>query len=136
MVIDGDGHCNEPRDVFDRYLEKEFRDRGPKVVDAGSLRWMIEGKFLPRPVGTWGHGSASGFFGTSMASKGMAATSQSLDDISGRLKDLDKEGIDIQVAYPTLWRWLLTSTTAISPRRCVEPTTTTARKSVRLLAAG
>jgi hypothetical protein len=35
MVIDGDGHCNEPRDLFDRYLEKEFRPRGPKVVDAG-----------------------------------------------------------------------------------------------------
>ena len=27
MVIDGDGHCNEPRDLFDRYLEKEFRER-------------------------------------------------------------------------------------------------------------
>ena len=52
MVIDGDGHCNEPRDLFDRYLEKEFRERGPKVVDASGTRWMIEGKFLPRPVGT------------------------------------------------------------------------------------
>jgi hypothetical protein len=48
MVIDGDGHCNEPGDLFDRYLEKEFRERGPKVVDAGGRRWMIEGKFLPR----------------------------------------------------------------------------------------
>jgi predicted TIM-barrel fold metal-dependent hydrolase len=63
---------------------------------------MIEGKFLPRPVGTWGHGSSSGFFGTSMAAKGMAATSQSLDDIQGRLKDMDKEGIDIQVVYPNI----------------------------------
>ena len=63
---------------------------------------MIEGKFLPRPVGTWGHGSSRGFFGTSMAAKGMAATSQSLDDIQGRLKDLDKEGIDIQVVYPNI----------------------------------
>ena len=61
MVIDGDGHCNEPRDLFDRYLEKEFRERGPKVVDASGTRWMIEGKFLPRPVGTWGHGSSSGY---------------------------------------------------------------------------
>ena len=91
MVIDGDAHCNEPRDLFDRYLEKEFRDRGPKVVDAGGLRWMIEGKFLPRPVGNWGHGSSSGFFGTNLTQRGMAASSQSLDDIDGRLKDMDKE---------------------------------------------
>ena len=31
------GHCNEPRDLFERYLEKEFRDRGPKVVDAAGF---------------------------------------------------------------------------------------------------
>ena len=100
MVIDGDGHCNEPRDLFDRYLEKEFRERGPKVVDASGTRWMIEGKFLPRPVGTWGHGSSSGYFGTNMSKKGMATTTQSLDDVPGRLKDLDTEGIDVQVVYP------------------------------------
>lgn len=86
MVIDGDGHCNEPRDLFDRYLEKEFRERGPKVVNAHGMRWMIEGKFLPRPVGTWGHGTSSGYFGTNMAKKGMATTTQSLDDVSGRLR--------------------------------------------------
>src|SRR5438045_2787001 len=74
MVIDGDGHCNEPKDLFENYLEKEFRDRGPKVVDASGLRWMVEGKLLPRPLGIWGHGSASGFFGTGMKAKGMAAT--------------------------------------------------------------
>src|SRR2546428_3103951 len=102
MVIDGDGHCNEPRELFDRYLDKEFSDRGPKVVDAGGLRWMIEGKFLPRPVGTWGHGASSGYFGTHMREKGMANSSQSLDDIQGRLKDLDKEGIDVQVVYPNI----------------------------------
>src|SRR5688572_13356888 len=102
MVIDGDGHCNEPRDLFDRYLEKEFRERGPKVVDAHGMRWMIEGKFLPRPVGTWGHGSSSGYFGTNMAKKGMATTTQSLDDVYGRLKDLDTEGIDVQVVYPNI----------------------------------
>jgi uncharacterized protein len=102
VVIDGDGHCNEPRDLFDRYLEKEFRERGPKVVDASGTRWMIEGKFLPRPVGTWGHGTSSGYFGTNMARKGMATTTQSLDDVPGRLKDLDTEGIDVQVVYPNI----------------------------------
>lgn len=58
MVIDGDAHCNEPKDLFDRYLEKEFRDCGPRAVDAGGMRWLVEGKFLPRPVGNWGDGSS------------------------------------------------------------------------------
>jgi hypothetical protein len=51
MVIDGDAHCNEPRDLFDRYLEKEFRGRGPKVVNAGGLRWSKE-NFCRVPWGT------------------------------------------------------------------------------------
>jgi predicted TIM-barrel fold metal-dependent hydrolase len=32
----------------------------------------------------------------------MATTTQSLDDVPGRLKDLDTEGIDIQVVYPNI----------------------------------
>lgn len=133
MVIDGDGHCNEPRDLFDRYLEKEFRERGPKVVNAHGMRWMIEGKFLPRPVGTWGHGTSSGYFGTNMAKKGMATTTQSLDDVSGRLKDLDTEGIDIQVVYPILQRWRPISMTETSRLQCVAPTTTTSPNSLEVL---
>ena len=30
MVIDADAHANEPIDLFDRYLEKEFKDHGPQ----------------------------------------------------------------------------------------------------------
>lgn len=102
MVIDADAHSNEPRDLFDRYLEKDFRDRGPKVVDVnGILYWMVEGKLLPRPVGNWGHGTASGYL-FQRGKPDMALSSPGLDDVQGRLKDLDKEGIDVQVVYPNI----------------------------------
>jgi hypothetical protein len=102
MVIDADAHANEPRDLFDRYLEKEFRDRGPKVVEVGKvLYWMVEGKLFPRPLGNYGHGTPNGY----LFQKGkpdMAISSPGLDDVEGRLKDMDKEGIDIQVVYPNI----------------------------------
>ena len=102
MVIDADGHANEPNDLFDRYLEKEFKEHGPKVVQIGQVQyWMVEGKLLPRPVGTFGHGTPNGY----LFKKGkpdMAINSPGLDDVQGRLKDLDKEGIDVQVAYPNI----------------------------------
>ena len=40
MVIDADGHANEPNDLFDRYLEKEFKSIGPKVVEIGDVRLL------------------------------------------------------------------------------------------------
>jgi len=62
---------------------------------------MVEGKLFPRPVGNWGHGTPNGY----LFQKGkpdMAISSPGLDDVDGRLKDLDKEGIDIQVVYPNI----------------------------------
>ena len=120
MVIDGDGHCNEPRDLFDRYLEKDFRERGPRVVDAGGRRWMIEGKFLPRPVGTWGHGSSSDYFVPTWPKREWPPDAIA-DYIPGRLKDLDNPGIDIQVGVSDIMAMASHSTTAIRPRRAQVP---------------
>ncbi len=102
MVIDADAHANEPIDLFDRYLEKEYKDHGPQVIQVrgGVHFWMVEGKLFPRPVGNWGHGTPSGY--VNMGRPDMAITSPGLDDVQGRLKDMDKEGIDIQVVYPNI----------------------------------
>src|ERR1051325_5424531 len=101
LVIDADGHSNEPRDLFERYLEKEYRSRGPIVVEARGVHyWMVDGKLFPRPVGNFGHGTPGGFL--NMGRPDMAITSPGLDDVGGRLKDLDKEGIDVQVVYPNI----------------------------------
>ena len=102
MVIDADAHANEPIDLFDRYLEREYKDHGPQVIQVrgGVHFWMVEGKLFPRPVGNWGHGTPSGY--VNMGRPDMAITSPGLDDVQGRLKDMDKEGIDIQVVYPNI----------------------------------
>ena len=44
MVIDADAHANEPRDLFDRYLEKDFRDSGPKVVEIDKVALLDGGR--------------------------------------------------------------------------------------------
>ena len=113
--------------------KRSFVTCGPKVVDADGLRWMIEGKFLPRPVGTWGHGTSSGYFGTNMAKKGMATTTQSLDDVPGRLEGSGHRGnrhSSRLSEYSGAWHRI--STTAISPPRCAAPTTTTSPNSREL----
>src|ERR1041384_7388077 len=57
-VIDADGHILEPVDLWDTYIDPEFRERRPRFVvdDNGKERLSVEGKLLgnPRGIGSLG----------------------------------------------------------------------------------
>src|SRR5437879_13840134 len=57
-VIDADGHILEPLDLWDRYIDPEFRERRPRFVidENGKERLGVEGKLLgnPRGIGSLG----------------------------------------------------------------------------------
>jgi uncharacterized protein len=88
-VVDADGHVNEPEDLWAAYLPAEFLDRAPRRVrdDEGRPRNIIGGEMLDpipmaaawsepgRPTGGW--------------------------DPRARLADMDAEGIDQAVLFPT-----------------------------------
>lgn len=101
MIIDADGHVIETEAVFEKYLAPEFQDRRPELVTnrQGWQYWLIEGALVPKPAGS-GPGTSRGFV-TPGAHRGFKDL-YGLQNVSGRLADLDVEGIDIQVMYPTL----------------------------------
>ena len=45
-VIDADGHVLEPVDMFEKYMDPDYRDRAPRmIVDGyGRERLLIEGR--------------------------------------------------------------------------------------------
>src|SRR5580700_8874173 len=57
-VVDADGHILEPLDLWDNYIDPEFRDRRPRFVidENGKERLSVEGKLLgnPRGIGSLG----------------------------------------------------------------------------------
>src|SRR5438034_10667689 len=57
-VVDADGHILEPVDLWDTYIDPEFRERRPRFVidDNGKERLSVEGKLLgnPRGIGSLG----------------------------------------------------------------------------------
>ena len=59
-VIDADGHILEPVDLWDTYMNPEFRERRPRFVidENGKERLSVEGKLLgnPRGIGSLGSG--------------------------------------------------------------------------------
>ena len=47
-VVDADGHILEPLDLWDNYIDPEFRERRPRFVidENGKERLSVEGKLL------------------------------------------------------------------------------------------
>lgn len=101
-VVDADGHILEPPDMWARYIDPEFRDRAPRVVeDQGVDVFSIGDKEIKRGLGRLGaHGQRDG--------KVFPDDMRYLDgepggfDPHARVRVLDAQGIDAAVLYPTL----------------------------------
>ena len=96
-IIDADAHVSIPEEMFLERLPAKIRDRRPKLllIDGEKHFWMVEGRLVPKPAGR-GAGTPRGF-----TPRG-APKDHYLDNLQGRLEDMDKEGIQIQVLYPDL----------------------------------
>lgn len=112
-VVDADRHIIEPADLFERYMEPAFRGRvsleGPQqsirkvdgelVSDAFKLPEIrqpvekIEGTRIfggdPKYVAAFGEAIAAGF------------------DAPSNLRDMDKEGVDVGVLFPTIGLYII-----------------------------
>jgi predicted TIM-barrel fold metal-dependent hydrolase len=95
MTIDADGHIMLPPDIWDKYFERgPLYDRRPRRVpdNFGRTRLMVDGEFLPRRFGRW-RGSGVGDAPERRRPGGR--------DPRERLKDMDVEGIDAAVNFPS-----------------------------------
>ena len=98
LVVDADGHVLEPAQMWRDYLEPGLRSRAPSIERRpdGREDFVIEGKVISR-------------FGINrIGALGVGAVERYADNCPGgfdpraRLADLDREGIDAAVLYPTL----------------------------------
>ena len=110
-IIDADGHVEECPETFaDAYLDAPWRARRPQVVgnEGGRPFWLIEDQIFPRFTGRGCHvlGTPTAYRahrieGSSLKPETFA--SMEMRDVDERLRDMKKEGIDVQVIYPTLF---------------------------------
>jgi predicted TIM-barrel fold metal-dependent hydrolase len=125
-VLDADAHVEEWAETFDdRYLDPAFQKRRPQVVGAGHRAyWLIDDQIFPRLVGRGCHiiGTPTGY-GTVpteyTAAKGEDIDSMELRSVEARIQQNVREGIDLQVVYPTLFlAYPLTSDPALAAALC------------------
>lgn len=97
MIIDADGHVNEPLDVLAEFIEPVFRSRRPIYIKdtLGLSRILLEGKLYPETRLRQRH--TKGVEGTKLGGVRPGAS-----DAAARIGDLDLEGFDIQVIYGSL----------------------------------
>ncbi|HWS55129.1 MAG TPA: amidohydrolase family protein [Pyrinomonadaceae bacterium] len=115
MIVDSDAHINEPMEAFERFLEEPYRARRPRIIEdtLGLTRILLEGRLYPDPrlrqARGGRHGGNGRGAGEATGARGVIGCRGRIDGIpagaadpEARLRDLDLEGIDAQVAYGNL----------------------------------
>lgn len=92
FVVDCDGHVIEPDSIWRQYLPTQFHERAPRriVDDDGFERVLIEGKLHRRGANRHGEGPRK---------KHLLAGAF---DPHARILDMDRDGIDAAVLFPTI----------------------------------
>src|SRR5437870_9565232 len=102
-VISTDDHIIEPPGLFDGRLPKEFADRTPEMKESDEgAAWHIPG--VGKPIEMSGLGTAAGQKEEEFSpkSKTFDAMRPGCYDPRERLKDMDLDGVDVQVTFPTM----------------------------------
>src|SRR5260370_31459182 len=104
-VVAADGNILEPLDLWDKYIDPEFRERRPRFVidENGKERLSVEGKLLgnPRGIGTLGAvGVRQG--AVKLDSLKYAEGKQGRFDPHAPIVHMDADGIDAAFLYPSL----------------------------------
>ena len=109
MIFDTDAHVEESDETFAAIKDhEEFVQSAPRVIE-GHKRgfWPIEGKTFPkltgRGVNTFGSPHLHREAGFIDPERRARVESQEMNDPSARLSDMDEEGIDISVVFPTIF---------------------------------
>jgi uncharacterized protein len=110
-VVDADGHVLEPADMWERYLEPKFRDRAIRLgVDKRGFEYV---EIDRRKSGVLRGGALGGLGGAyqdmrEVMTPGRVTYAECCRRTPGavdpklRIKELDAEGIDIAILYPTI----------------------------------
>src|ERR1700693_383323 len=114
-LIDAEMHVMEPTDLWQRYIDPEFRDRAPRRLDErrGSIRTLVEGEVMAQmPGGDWP--ALTDAEETALAARYAEEIARNFDPES-QIKAMDKEGLDLAILFPTSAMYV-TAFTRMDPR--------------------
>jgi predicted TIM-barrel fold metal-dependent hydrolase len=100
-ILDSDMHLREPADLWDKYMEPEWRDRAPKILSStarSSAMVLIEGKILQGYKPSY----RGGIFDATRIDEEIADYRAHGFDAKTQLQAMDREGLDVAALYPSI----------------------------------
>jgi predicted TIM-barrel fold metal-dependent hydrolase len=100
-LIDAEMHVMEPVDLWQRYIDPEFKDRAPRRLSdrKWDIRTLVEGEVMAQiPGGDWP--AETGAEEKAMAERYAEEIARDFDPQS-QVKAMDKEGLDLAILFPT-----------------------------------
>ena len=93
-IMDSDMHLREPADLWDKYMEAEFRDQAPKILSStarSSAMVLLDGKILQGYEPTY----RGGIFDATRIDEEIADYRARGFDAKTQLQAMDREGLDV-----------------------------------------
>ena len=100
-ILDSDMHLREPADLWDKYMDPEWRDRAPKILSStarSSAMVLIEGKILQGYKPSY----RGGIFDATRIDEEIADYRAQGFDAKTQLQAMDREGLDVAALYPSI----------------------------------
>jgi predicted TIM-barrel fold metal-dependent hydrolase len=100
-LMDSDMHVREPADLWEKYMEPQWRDCAPKIVSSprrSSAMVLLDGTVLKGYPPTY----RGGIFDATRIDAEIAEARERGFDATSQLKAMDREGLDVAALYPSI----------------------------------
>ena len=100
-IMDSDMHLREPAELWDKYMEPEFREQAPKILSStarSSAMVLLDGSILRGYQPTY----RGGIFDATRIDNEIAEARARKFDSASQLHAMDREGLDVAALYPSI----------------------------------
>src|ERR1700691_2667722 len=104
-IVDTDCHMMEPEWLWERYIADEFKSRAPKVgraPESNRRTFLVEGESFVREKGKYPMAAPAFLKAVGKAMERFRRAKETGYSVQSRLQDMDEQGVDAQILYPTV----------------------------------
>ena len=103
-IVDIDSHMMEPDWLWERHIEDRYKSAAPKMgvaPESGRRTFLVEGESFTREKGKYPMAAPAFFKTVAKAMERFKRASSTGFSAQSRLQDMDEQGVDVQILYPT-----------------------------------